>query len=121
MHFHPQNGGGDSICYIPWESQLSGEVSGYPQALMKVVNLQGMLDFRRNFHLSKRFRSRGRIVGGLLGYTCKDMNKAQAETKMARGHRKKRYRLSILKDVSKLSVSSGDFGHNILSPRQLWP
>ena len=46
-------GGGYSISYIPWESQLSGEVSSYPQALLKVVNLQGMLDFHRNFHRSK--------------------------------------------------------------------
>ena len=37
----------------PWESQLSGEVGGYPQALLKVVNLQGMLDFHRNFVLVK--------------------------------------------------------------------
>ena len=51
-----EDGGGYSISYIPWESQLSGEVGGYPQALMKVVNLQGMLDFRRNFHLSKHFQ-----------------------------------------------------------------
>ena len=41
--------GGYSISYIPWESQLSG----YPQALLKVVNLQGMLDFHRNFVLVK--------------------------------------------------------------------
>ena len=34
---------------------------------------------------------------------------------------KKNDRLSIPKGVSKLPVSSGDFGHNILSPRQLWP
>ena len=34
---------------------------------------------------------------------------------------KKNDRLSILKGVSKLPVSSGDFGHNIMSPRQLWP
>ena len=35
---------------------LSGEVGGYPQALLKVVNLQGMLDFHRNFHLRKRVK-----------------------------------------------------------------
>ena len=46
---------GYSISYIPWESQLSGEVGGYPQALMKVVNLQGMLDFRRNFLEGMKF------------------------------------------------------------------
>ena len=33
---------------------FSGEVGGYPQALLKVINLQGMLDFHRNFHLIKR-------------------------------------------------------------------
>ena len=38
---------------------------------------------------------------------------------MAIGHRKKQYSLSIIRDVSKLSVSSGDFGHNILSPKKL--
>ena len=38
---------------------------------------------------------------------------------MARGHREKRYNLSIIRDVSKLSVNSGDFGHNILSPKKL--
>ena len=32
---------------------FSGEVGGYPQALLKVVNLQGMLDFHRNFVLIK--------------------------------------------------------------------
>ena len=48
---------------IPWKVSLSGEVGGYPQALLKVVNLQGMLDFHRNFHLSKIIKSRGRIGG----------------------------------------------------------
>ena len=32
---------------------ISGEVGGYPQALLKVVNLQGTLDFHRNFVLVK--------------------------------------------------------------------
>ena len=31
-------------------------MGGYPQALLKVVNLQGMLDFHRNFHLIKRVK-----------------------------------------------------------------
>ena len=35
------------------------------------------------------------------------------------GHQEKRYSLSIIRDVSKLSVNSGDFGHNILSPKKL--
>ena len=43
---------------------FSGEVGGYPQALLKVVNLQGMLDFDRNFHPSKRNKRRGRIGRG---------------------------------------------------------
>ena len=29
---------------IPWKVSLSGEVGGYPQALLKVVNLQVMLE-----------------------------------------------------------------------------
>ena len=45
--------GGILFSYIPWKVSLSGEVGGYPQALLKVVNLQGMLDFHRNFHLIK--------------------------------------------------------------------
>ena len=60
--------GGYTISYIPWESQLSGEVGGYPQALLKVVNLQGMLNFHRNFDRSQRNKSRGRVDGGLLEY-----------------------------------------------------
>ena len=31
----------------------------------------------------------------------------------------KRHILSIVRDVAKLSVNSGDFGHNILSPKKL--
>ena len=34
-------------------------------------------------------------------------------------HKTKRHMLSIIRDVAKLSVSSGDFGHNILSPKKL--
>ena len=48
---------------------FSGEVGGYPQALLKVVNLQGMLDFHRNFHLIKRVK----IVvccGGVQRHAC---------------------------------------------------
>ena len=37
-------GGGILFSYIPWKVSLSGEVGGYPQALLKVVNLQGMLE-----------------------------------------------------------------------------
>ena len=48
--------GGILFSYIPWKVSLSGEVGGYPQALLKVVNLQGMLDFHRNFHLIKRVK-----------------------------------------------------------------
>ena len=33
--------------------------------------------------------------------------------------RTKRHMLSIIRDVAKLSVYSGDFGHNILSPKKL--
>ena len=29
--------------------------------------------------------------------------------------------LSIIRDVAKLSVKSGDFGHGMLSPKKLWP
>ena len=36
--------GGILFSYIPWKVSLSGEVGGYPQALLKVVNLQGMLE-----------------------------------------------------------------------------
>ena len=36
--------GGILFSYIPWKVSLSGEVSGYPQALLKVVNLQVMLE-----------------------------------------------------------------------------
>ena len=46
-----------SISYIHWESLLSGEVSGYPQALLKVVNFRGMLDFHRNFDRSKESKA----------------------------------------------------------------
>ena len=31
----------------------------------------------------------------------------------------KRHMLFIIRDVAKLSVNSGDFGHNILSPKKL--
>ena len=48
-----ENQGGILFSYIPWKVSLSGEVGGYPQALLKVVNLQGMLDFHRNFVLVK--------------------------------------------------------------------
>ena len=48
--------GGILFSYIPWKVSLSGEVGGYPQALLKVVNLQGMLDFHRNFQLIKRVK-----------------------------------------------------------------
>ena len=69
---------------------FSGEVGGYPQALLKVVNLQGMLNFHRNFHWSKGIKSRIRVGGGNLEYACSYMYRTQAETKMTGGHRKKR-------------------------------
>ena len=81
---------GYTISYIPWESQLSGEVGGYPQALLKVVNLQGMLNFHRNFVTGQK-ESKVEVV--LLGAfrACMElyMYRTQAETKMAGGHRKK--------------------------------
>ena len=56
-------------------------MGGYPQALLKVVNLQGMLNFHRNFGRSKRIKSRGRIVGGLLehawNYMCIELKQKQ--------------------------------------------
>ena len=60
-------GGGGGILFLiyPGKVSFSGEVGGYPQALLKVVNLQGMLNFHRNFHLSKIIKSRGRIGGGI--------------------------------------------------------
>ena len=49
-------GGGILFLIYLGKVSLSGEVGGYPQALLKVVNLQGMLDFHRNFHLMKRVK-----------------------------------------------------------------
>ena len=51
----PLEGGILFLIYLGKVS-FSGEVGGYPQALLKVVNLQGMLDFHRNFHLIKRVK-----------------------------------------------------------------
>ena len=52
VRMNPLKGGILFLIYLGKVS-FSGEVGGYPQALLKVVNLQAMLNFHRNFHLSK--------------------------------------------------------------------
>ena len=44
--------------YIPWKVSLSGEVGGYPQALLKVVNLQGMLELSEILILVRMYREK---------------------------------------------------------------
>ena len=46
-------------------------------------------------------------------------NNENRTTAKAAKYKTKRHMLSIIRDVAKLSVSSGDFGHNILSPKKL--
>ena len=112
--------GGILFSYIPWKVSLSGEVGGYPQALLKVVNLQVMLNFHRNFHLMKRVKIVVYCRGVFKGMHAMVWSELKRKYKNGRaGHQEKRYSLSILRDVSKLSVNSGDFGHNILSPKRL--
>ena len=60
------------------------------------------------------------MEGERINHAC-NLEDSSKSKKMARGHREKRYSLSIIRDVSKLSVCSGDFSHNILSPKKLWP
>ena len=76
--------GGILFSYIPWKVSLSGEVGGYPQALLKVVNLQGMLDFHRNFHLIKRVKIVVCLWGVFQRHACNGMIRTQAKNiKMA--------------------------------------
>ena len=63
---------------------FSGEVGGYPQALLKVVNLQGMLDFHRNFHLIERVKIVVCLWGVFQRHACNGMIRTQAKNiKMA--------------------------------------
>ena len=74
-------GGGILFLTYLGKVSLSGEVGGYTQALLKVVNLQGMLNFHRNFRLIKRVK----IVvclwgGGVQRHACNGMIRTQAKT-----------------------------------------
>ena len=57
---------------------------GYPPALLKVVNLQGMLDFHRNFHLIERVKIVVCLWGVFQRHACNGMIRTQAKNiKMA--------------------------------------
>ena len=59
-------------------------MGGYPQALLKVVNLQGMLDFHRNFHLIERVKIVVCLWGVFQRHACNGMIRTQAKNiKMA--------------------------------------
>ena len=71
--------GGILFSYIPWKVSLSGEVGGYPQALLKVVNLQVMLNFHKNFHLMKRVKIVVCCGGFVQRHACNGMVRTQAK------------------------------------------
>ena len=54
-------------------------MGGYPQALLKVVNLQGMLDFHRNFHLIERVKIVVCLWGVFQRHACNGMIRTQAK------------------------------------------
>ena len=56
-------------------------------------------------------------LGCMKGVPLK-LRKTKQQPKAAK-HKTQRHILSIDRDVAKLSVNSGDFGHNILSPKKL--